>query len=200
MGVSLMYIIAGKFKNRILVTPKGLTTRPTSSRLREAVFNICQNEIEGASFLDLFAGSGAMGIEALSRGAKKAIFIDTSRESIRCICQNVDHFGLKTNSEVIQGDVYQHLKRLIQAGQTFDLIYADPPYELMTLKGQKESQLYASLILQLIDENALLSPTGSLFIEEASSTSLPQEFQNLQVKSIRKMGRSSLYQFQKFID
>lgn len=186
-----MHIIAGLFKNRTIASPKGMVTRPTSSRLREALFNICQNDVEGARFLDLFAGSGAMGLEALSRGAIAATFIDNNRESIRCIQKNIDQFQLKDSSQTLQGDVFQSLKNLCHGGLLFDLIYADPPYET-----QMKDIPYSTLVARFVDQHRLLNPEGSLFIEESSEVSLSQEtFQTLQLKSVRKLGRSVLYHF-----
>lgn len=189
-----MHIIAGIFKGHPLLAPKGQATRPTSSRLRESLFNICQQEIEDARFLDLFAGSGAMGLEALSRGAKSATFIDSSRESIACIKKNIECLGVKKNIEIFQGDVFMHLDRLI--GQKYDLIYADPPYDALMRKGKEIPISYSNQILKIIDENSFLFPLGSLFIEESSATELPKEgLKTLELKSIRKMGRSMLYHY-----
>lgn len=193
-----MHIIAGLFKNRIITTPKGLATRPTSSRLREALFNICQHSIEGARFLDLFAGSGAMGLEALSRGASSALFIDNSRESVRSIRQNLETLGIVDHAEVFLGDVFQHMKKLAEAKQVFDIIYADPPYEAVKRKGEGEQLAYSSLVIKFVDETDLLSLNGSLFIEDSTATHLAQEnLKTLKLKSVRRMGRSALYHYYK---
>src|SRR5262249_40855980 len=111
-----MRIISGIYKNRILASPKGLTTRPTSEKLRGALFNICQSYVEGAVFLDLFAGSGAMGIEALSRGAASSTFIDDDRESIRCIKANLESFHIQAQAHVLKGDVFESVDKLIKQG------------------------------------------------------------------------------------
>lgn len=193
-----MHIIAGLFKNRIITTPKGLATRPTSSRLREALFNICQHSIEGARFLDLFAGSGAMGLEALSRGASSALFIDNSRESVRSIRQNLETLGIVDHAVVFAGDVFQHMKKLAEAKQVFDIIYADPPYEAVKRKGEGIQTAYSSLVIKFVDETDLLSLNGSLFIEDSTATHLAQEnLKTLKLKSVRKMGRSALYHYYK---
>src|SRR5437016_10865163 len=96
----MMRIIAGEFKKAKILTPKGDATRPTQGRLREAVFNICQHEIIGANFLDICAGSGAMGLEALSRNAKSATFIDNSREAVQTISDNIKNFQLESKTKV----------------------------------------------------------------------------------------------------
>src|SRR5436305_1632219 len=101
-----MRIIAGTFKNRRLIAPKGDATRPTTEQLRESLFNICQHYLEGAHFLDLFAGSGAMGLEALSRGASYATFVDNNKESVGYIHANVEALKVGGHSKVICGDVF----------------------------------------------------------------------------------------------
>ena len=111
-----MRIISGIFKNRPLASPKGLSTRPTSEKLREALFNISQNYIQESVFLDLFAGSGAMGIEAISRGASKATFIDADRDSIRCIKENLKNFKIEDQALVLPGDVFTEMYKLMQKG------------------------------------------------------------------------------------
>ncbi len=123
-----MRILAGQYKNREIKTPKGEKTRPTSSKVRGSVFDILQNHIENASFLDLFAGSGAMGLEALSRGAASSTFIEVDRAAADCIRKNLSHLGLSQN--LFQQEASTAIKRLIKMGSTFDIIYIDPPYAM----------------------------------------------------------------------
>lgn len=179
-----MRIIAGSYKNKSLQTPKGFSTRPTSNKLRAALFNICQQYIEGASFLDLFAGSGAMGLEALSRGAKEAVFVDNSRESAHCIQENLHLLKAEEKGEVICHDALKAIHLLEKRGRQFDIIYADPPYE----------QDYGSKVVDLIDRGSLLSENGQFFIEESKKFS-PDQLSNLEIISIRRMGRSMLQQY-----
>ncbi|MDB6081467.1 MAG: hypothetical protein JWO53_739, partial [Chlamydiia bacterium] len=136
-----MHIIAGSFRHRKLVAPQGDKTRPTSSRLRETVFNICQGSIENTNFLDICAGSGAMGLEALSRGAKSAIFIDNNQQAIRAISKNISLCGVEKLTEIIYKDALGALKQLEQSNHKFDLCYLDPPYH--------QPELLSSLILFL---------------------------------------------------
>lgn len=193
-----MHIISGLYKGRKILAPKGLKTRPTSGRLREALFNICQGEIEGIAFLDLFAGSGAMGLEAYSRGAQIVTFVDNSRESIRCIQENIRTLGLEKCSRVIYGDVFEALADLARRGNGYDLIYADPPYE-SHLNVDKSSLSYSARLVQLIDryldnKQGLLKLGGSLFIEDAANA-VPQDqeaIKHLELRSTRIMGRSAL--------
>jgi 16S rRNA (guanine966-N2)-methyltransferase len=122
-------IISGSFKGRILKTPKTATTRPTQGMLREAVFNICQNEVQGSFFLDLFAGSGAMSFEALSRGANHATLVEQNRMAIKCITENTNSLQVKEKIRLIPTDVHKALQILKKSDQKFDLVYIDPPYD-----------------------------------------------------------------------
>jgi 16S rRNA (guanine(966)-N(2))-methyltransferase RsmD len=122
-------IIAGKFKGRGLKTPKIKTTRPTQGILREAVFNICQNEIHHSHFLDLFAGSGAMGLEALSRGAAHVTFVEQNRGAATCIRENIEILGLTDESTLIPSDATRALAMLAKQSAQFQIVYIDPPYD-----------------------------------------------------------------------
>lgn len=188
-----MHIFSGLYKGRNIQTPKGIKTRPTSGRLRESLFNICQ-AYENPRFLDLFAGSGAMGLEALSRGASFSTFIDNSRESIRCIQSNIKTLGAETHTEVFYGDVFELLMKLTKQKNPYDIIYADPPYSQIINDGE-ESLSYSERILKIVDEYSefLLKPHGSLFLEDASNA-LPKarSLKHLKLKNSRQMGRSSL--------
>jgi len=124
-----MRIISGTSKGRKLVTPKSQFLRPTSDRVKESIFNILREEMEGKVVLDLFAGTGNLGIEALSRGAKKAIFVEKGRQALRLIQRNLNQFGLEERSEIIPKDAIRAIGILKQRGESFDLILMDPPYE-----------------------------------------------------------------------
>lgn len=190
-----MHIISGKYKNRAIDAPKGYATRPTSSQLRETLFNICQNYIEGTDFLDLFAGSGAMGFEALSRGAHSVSFIDSHYESIRTIKKNMDALGVKEQTHVYNGDVFPMLERFSSLNKSFDIIYADPPYQLETAFHGKVLPVSVWLLKKL-DRSSILKTGGYVFIEDALKT-LPEEYETLELVSSRRMGRSYLHQFRK---
>lgn len=179
-----MEIIAGKFKNRKIASPTGLDTRPTSSRLRGSLFNICQSYIEGARFLDLFAGSGAMGFEAISRGASWATFVEKDTQAARVIRKNVETFDVSSQTSVLCGDCLHFTQRLPSMEAPFDIIYLDPPYE----KWDHE-------ILTLIDTTPILKVGGYLFIEEAKKPT--QELLSLELVSERSAGRSKLFQYRK---
>lgn len=175
-------IIAGQFKGRILKAPKNSSTRPTQGVLREAVFNICQNEIEGARFLDLFAGSGAMGLEALSRGAAHATFVDNDKQALTSIRENIAILQIASRTAVIANDAIFVLKRLFSS--CFDIVYIDPPYDVSIIPFVEE-----------LLAHRLLAPNGLLFIEERyrrdytplSSSSLSQ------IGKARRFGNALLH-------
>jgi 16S rRNA (guanine966-N2)-methyltransferase len=176
-------LIAGRFKGRLLKTPKSASTRPTQGMLREAVFNICQNEIEGAHFLDLFAGSGAMGLEALSRGAAHATFVEQNRNAIACIKENIAQLQVSQETTLIPTDVARALALLAKQKARFDLIYIDPPYDL-------------SLNLTAIEP--LLKPNTLLFFEELYT---PQKkhlsYPFLKLRDSRRFGTALLSIFER---
>lgn len=120
-----MRVIAGEFRSRKLKAPPGLETRPTPDRLRESLFSIIQSELEGVVFLDAYAGSGAVGIEALSRGASRSIFIERNRAAMEILRENLASLKLESRSEVFTGKVAQVL-----AHKSAEIVFLDPPYEL----------------------------------------------------------------------
>jgi 16S rRNA (guanine(966)-N(2))-methyltransferase RsmD len=120
-----MRVIAGDLRSRRLKTVPGFDTRPTPDRLRESLFNILAPRIQGTIFLDAYAGTGAVGIEALSRGAARAIFIERSRKAVDVLRENLASLGLTRRAEVIHGRVLQHLP-----AHSVDIVFLDPPYEL----------------------------------------------------------------------
>lgn len=124
-GAIQMRVITGTARGRKLTAPEGLDVRPTADKVKEGIFSAVQFELEGARVLDLFAGSGQLGIEALSRGAKHAVFVDSSLKSVRCINENLRNTGFERCSEVISRDSYNYIKL---TAQSFDLIILDPPY------------------------------------------------------------------------
>ena len=123
-----MRIIGGKFRGRKLRSVRGSATRPTSDRTREAIFNIIGFEVRGARVLDLYAGTGALGIEALSRGAQSAAFIDISRQSLSILKANLAALALEASTNVIRWDLTHNLNCLGSMPRAFDLVFMDPPY------------------------------------------------------------------------
>lgn len=173
-----MRISSGTYKGRELKTPKGTKTRPTSSKVRESIFSILQNEIDRARFLDLFAGSGSMGIEALSRGAKEATFVEQDRMAARCIRENLKN--LELDARLIQGDVFSAARRLVKQETVFDIIYVDPPYSLNL------SPLFECL-------PSLLAPGGTLFIEQGKAAEI--ELIGLEKMPVRHFGDTSVHPY-----
>ena len=125
-----MRIIAGTAKGTRLKTPKGMKTRPTADRVKVSVFGILADRPVDAVVLDLFAGTGALGLEALSRGAAAATLVDKGAESIKIIADNVNLAKMGKSVTICREDVFQAVKRLAKAGVVFDLIFCDPPYNL----------------------------------------------------------------------
>ncbi|MEQ8200802.1 MAG: 16S rRNA (guanine(966)-N(2))-methyltransferase RsmD [Syntrophomonadaceae bacterium] len=123
-----MRVISGTAKGRRLKAPPGLNTRPVTDMIKEALFNVWGSRVLDACVLDLFAGSGSVGIEALSRGARKVIFVDNSNAAVRVIRENLDHCRFQSGFDILRGDVFQALKRLVSQGLQFDLVYIDPPF------------------------------------------------------------------------
>jgi len=122
-----MKIIAGEYKGRIIEMPGGI--RPTSDKVRKSLFEILKNRIEGATFLDLYCGSGAMGIEALSRGAEKAVFIDNSHNCVSVLKRNLDKMGISQSSyDIYSKDCVRGIDILQKLGCSFDIVFLDPPY------------------------------------------------------------------------
>lgn len=142
-----MRVITGSAKGRKLITLEGEDIRPTSAKVKGAIFNSIQFDIEGRNVLDLFAGAGQLGIEALSRGARKAVFVDLSRESIRVVNDNLEHCRLKDNATVFNGDGLSYLKT---TREKFDIVFIDPPYK-------KQLALKAlSLVLNVLNDGGII--------------------------------------------
>lgn len=150
-----MRIITGKAKGLKLFTPKEDNVRPTADRVKESVFNIIGTKTRDAIILDLFAGTGNLGLEAWSRGAKKVVFVDESRNSILLTCKNIEKVGAEDMVEVIKNDALTALKDLARKGMKFDFIFIDPPYN----KG-----LVKKIIQQVIECQSLVQG-GYLVIE-----------------------------------
>ena len=123
-----MRIISGTSRGRRLVAQRGRAIRPTSDRIKESIFNILGNEVQGKLIVDLFAGTGSLGIEALSRGAKKVLFVEIEKQALRIIQKNLSACGMQRHAEVVPRDVNRAIGMLHGRGESFDLILMDPPY------------------------------------------------------------------------
>ena len=151
-----MRVIAGTARSIPLKTPKNQRTRPTSDRTKETLFNMLQPELPNCTFLDLFSGSGGIGIEALSRGASKCIFVENDRDAINCIRENLAKTKMLEKSQVIARDVLSAL-RILEGQMVFDCIFMDPPYE----KDIEKEVLKYLLKSNLINTSSLIVVEGS---------------------------------------
>ncbi len=145
-----MRVIAGKARSLRLKTPEGLDTRPTTDRIKETLFNMLQTQIPGCIFVDLFAGSGGIGIEALSRGASYAYFVENGKEPVKCIQDNLNFTKFADSATLLKQDVFTALPLIRE--KEVDIIFMDPPYE-----AGYESQLFSLLKAQsYVTENTLM--------------------------------------------
>lgn len=155
-----MRVISGSANRRKLVAPEGLSVRPTTDRIKETLFNIINNRIYDIDFLDLFAGSGAIGIEALSRGAASCVFVDSYTESLKCIRENLNTTSLGAHASVMACDAVSAIDRLKAEGKSFDIIFMDPPYD----------QELEKKVLTQISANNILKEDGLIIVEASSDT------------------------------
>ena len=174
-----MRVIAGKARSVPLLSRDGPDTRPTSDRVKEAVFNIIQFEVEGRRVLDLFGGSGQLAIEALSRGAAEAVIVDQSKESVSIIRQNLEKTKLADSAEVICADYMEYLNR---AKGKFDLIFLDPPYREKFLENA----------LKRISEIDILKSSGIIICERPADKALPDNYSGFSRAKDYRYGKTGI--------
>ena len=178
-----MRITGGEFGGRNLKVPKSDEIRPTQDRVREALFSILQTEIPGSEFLDLFAGSGAVGLEALSRGAKKATFVEANRRHVAVLRENLEGCRVQpAAAEVVAADCYRWLSTY--AGSGFTIGFADPPYALGEEKG------YAQVLATLAARGVIRE--GGLFIAEMTAVQKAEETPGWELLRDRTYGKTRL--------
>ena len=181
-----MRVISGSARGTILHSIEDKKTRPTLDRVKESLFNILQNNIEDKIVLDLFAGSGAIGIEFLSRGAKKAYFCDKSKEAINMIKQNLNKTRLQEKAEILNEDYSQCLKNLKERNIKLDIVFLDPPY--------KEN--YSANAIKEISELELLKENGIIIVETDEKDRDEKRIEEMNIKykiyDLRKYGRAYL--------
>lgn len=182
-----MRVISGTARGRTLKAVPGMSTRPTTDKVKEALFSMIGPYFEGGTALDLFAGSGGLGIEALSRGMEKAVFIDLEYKSIETIKNNLKTAGVEERAEVYKNDAERALKVLSKRGVVFDLVFLDPPYRLKT--GQK--------LMEQLDQLRLLAGQATVVLEYESSYEYPESFGNFTLvrKSVYGETALSIYVF-----
>lgn len=181
-----MRILSGSLKNRRLIVPPGCTLRPTSEKFRAALFNILQGTLEGIHALDLFCGSGAIGIEAISRGAASCTFIDNDAIALFHLRQRLANFGIIDQSTVIQKDALQALHGTYLRKKQYSLIYIDPPYTMIEPLDE---------LLKLIKKNLELTPEANIFLETRKGAFTPTDDLPFTIVSKRTYSDSDLWHF-----
>ena len=179
-----MRVITGKARGIVLKTPDGDLTRPTADRVKEAVFSMLQFEIQGAVVLDLFGGTGQLGIEALSRDARRAVFVDTREDACRLIRENLKRTKLLEQSTVVRSDYLVYLKK---CREMFDVIFLDPPY----------AEEYLENSLKMITEIDILQSGGIIVTERPFGKELTLEFENFSRSKDYKYGNTVITLYRK---
>ena len=174
-----MRVITGTARGRRLKELAGMETRPTTDRVKEGLFNIIQFDIEGRQVLDLFAGTGQLGIEALSRGAASAVFVDQRRDAAALVRENLQLTGLSDNAQVVTGESLGYLER---CGRQFDLIFLDPPYGVGLLEKAVEA----------VARFDILRPHGIMVCESYVDTILPETAAPYRLYRTYRYGRIKL--------
>jgi len=177
-----MRIIAGKYRSRRLKTPNSFKVRPTSDRLRETLFNILGPSVEQSLFVDLYAGTGAIGIEAISRGAREVFFIDRDPASISLVRQNLESLQISSGVEVFTADAERGLDKLATRHLIADFIFLDPPYNN---DGCTE-------VLEYLDASHLVAPQGMVIAEHSSKLDLPERLNRLERTRLLEQGDAAL--------
>jgi 16S rRNA (guanine966-N2)-methyltransferase len=184
-AATTMRITGGTLRSRALKAPKGQATRPTTDRVREALFGILASAglIEGARVLDLYAGTGALALEALSRGAATAVLVESAREALTALRANVAALGLEDRSRVVAGDVAKAIRRLPDTGP-FDLVFADPPWAMV-------DEGHATAVLSTLARSAGIATDGRVVLEHSARTA-PFDVDGLVRLETRKYGDTAL--------
>lgn len=179
-----MRVITGKARGVQLKTPEGMLTRPTTDRVKEALFSIIQFEIPGGRVLDLFGGTGQLGIEALSRGAKSAVFVDDREDACRLIRENLKRTRLEGEGKVVRSDYADYLRR---CREKFEIIFLDPPYAEVFLENS----------LKIITEIDILQSGGIIIAERPVGKELPWNFEGFTRFRDHKYGKTLLTLYKK---
>ena len=177
-----MRVIAGEYRGRRLDRIEGMDIRPTADKVKGSLFNILGNAVLDSNFLDLFGGTGGMGIEALSRGAKHVVFIDTNINSIKVLKGNLDKLNIKDNVEVFHTDYSAAIVKLYKYNKQFDIIFIDPPYSV----GMAQDAL------EMINKNPILAQSGLIIVEHDSKDAMPQRVGNLYMYRSKQYGNTTL--------
>lgn len=179
-----MRVITGSARGVQLKTPEGMVTRPTSDRVKEAMFSIIHFEVPGAAVLDLFGGTGQLGIEALSRGAKSAVFVDAGEPACRLIKENLKRTRMEGRGKVIRSDYLDYLSR---CREKYDIILLDPPY----------AEVFLENALKRITEIDILTQNGIIVTERPLGKDLPWDFPGYERSKDYKYGKTVLTIYRK---
>jgi 16S rRNA (guanine966-N2)-methyltransferase len=180
-----MRIIAGKYKGHQLVPFQADHIRPTTDRVKESQFNILMSHFDGTRVLDLFAGTGNLGLEAISRGASEVLFVEKSKQSIQILEKNIQKLKISEAYKIIQKDVLSFLKTY--QGEPFDVIFADPPF----------TEVMAHDVMQAICESKVFAPTTVMTIESARKEKILDHYTSLERYDVREFGDKVLSFFRK---
>jgi len=175
-----MRIISGKLKGRKLAFFSGTAIRPTSNLIREAIFNILSSSVNNANVLDLFSGTGALGLEALSRGASRSVFIDTHKNALALIARNLRSCGIDRRNLIFRCNIIKNLNCLKTIDVRFSLVFMDPPYNLKMVKPALFNLCHSDC----------LQPGACVVVEHALTETIPIHFDALKVFDRRKYGKT----------
>ncbi|NQT84694.1 16S rRNA (guanine(966)-N(2))-methyltransferase RsmD [bacterium] len=185
-----MRVCSGTASGVILKSPPGAGVRPTSAKVRQAIFSILSGKIGGSFVLDLYAGTGAMGIEALSRGAAEAVFVEISPRCLRTIKQNLELTKLSDKAIVIGGNAFGTIRQLGRQNRKFDIVIADPPYTAKNGRGKRLS-LARKTLKSLVDSD-ILRPNSVVIVEHSGMENSLKATDDLKLVSARKYGGTSV--------
>ncbi|MBP9865205.1 MAG: 16S rRNA (guanine(966)-N(2))-methyltransferase RsmD [Candidatus Omnitrophica bacterium] len=177
-----MRIIAGEFKSRKIDFPKTKLTRPMTDRSKETLFNILGSLVDGKHVLDLFAGSGSLGLEALSRGCRDVTFVDQADWAAKVIHRNLESLGLGARAQVVESEVLRAISRFEKRGDRYSLIFVDPPF----------NQGLVQKTLIKLDQSAIVSPFAQIVVGHAVQEPIVDQFKTLELARTKKLGQAYL--------
>jgi 16S rRNA (guanine966-N2)-methyltransferase len=178
-----MRVIAGKYRSRTLRSLKGQALRPTSDRLRETLFNILGPQVAGTTFVDLYAGTGAVGIEALSRGAGYAIFVEQHAPAVALIRRNLESLGIAVGAEILPMGVSRAIEKLEARHVHAQIIFLDPPYA---------ADMEYENVLEALGESSLIAPEARVIVEHLKKRQLPKRVGDLELARVVQQGDAAL--------
>lgn len=179
-----MRVIAGKARGHPLTAPRGMNTRPVTDKIKEALFSSWQLQIVGAYFLDLFAGSGSMGIEAISRGAEKTVFVEKDRKAVGIIKKNLSSCKFTDGYIIYNDDVFHRIEYLKSDGEQFDIIYLDPPFTIDSIFLP---------VIETLSDGKLLREDGIIVIRTRKEKEMPDKIGKLEKYKFKTYGISGVH-------